>query len=73
MLGRIDGFGGFSIADWWPFRVRLLGGTAVAADEWAKAHDEFAPVLVMPDINGSLLADTDCVDRSMTATCVPGS
>ena len=79
MLGQIDGFGAFSIADWWPFRALLLGGAAVCVlaalrwgrgvmqrttDQWAKAHDEVAPVLVVPDINGSLLADTECVDSS---------
>ncbi len=50
MLGRIDGFGAFSIADRWPFR--------------AKAHEGVAPVLAIPDINGSLLADSECVDSS---------
>lgn len=39
------------------------GGEApVAADAWAAQHRGVAPVLVMPDINGSLTADTECVD-----------
>ena len=39
------------------------GGQASAtADAWAAAHRGVAPVLVMPDINGSLTADTECVD-----------
>ncbi|HEX5812814.1 MAG TPA: alpha/beta hydrolase-fold protein [Pseudonocardia sp.] len=39
------------------------GGEApAAADAWAAQHRGVAPVLVMPDINGSLTADTECVD-----------
>jgi S-formylglutathione hydrolase FrmB len=39
------------------------GGEAPAtADAWAAAHGGVAPVLVMPDINGSDVADTECVD-----------
>lgn len=39
------------------------GGLAQAtADAWAALHDGVAPVLVMPDINGSLTADSECVD-----------
>jgi S-formylglutathione hydrolase FrmB len=39
------------------------GGEAPAtADAWAAQHRGVAPVLVMPDINGSLTADTECVD-----------
>ncbi len=39
------------------------GGEARAtADAWAQRHDGVAPVIVMPDINGSMFADTECVD-----------
>lgn len=39
------------------------GGNAQAtADAWAAAHAGVAPVLVMPDINGSVAGDTECVD-----------
>lgn len=38
------------------------GEAAAAADAWAAQHRGVAPVLVMPDINGSLTADTECVD-----------
>jgi S-formylglutathione hydrolase FrmB len=42
------------------------GGQASAtADAWASAHRGVAPVLVMPDINGSLTADTECVDSPL--------
>jgi S-formylglutathione hydrolase FrmB len=39
------------------------GGQAQAtADAWAAGHGGVAPVLVMPDINGTLTGDTECVD-----------
>ncbi len=39
------------------------GGAAQAtADAWAKQHNGLAPVLVMPDINGSFTGDSECVD-----------
>lgn len=39
------------------------GGRAQAtADAWAARHGGVAPVLVMPDINGTLTGDTECVD-----------
>ncbi len=42
------------------------GGQAqMTADAWAAAHGGVAPVLVMPDINGSLTADTECVDSPL--------
>jgi S-formylglutathione hydrolase FrmB len=42
------------------------GGQAqVTADAWVAAHGGVAPVLVMPDINGSLTADTECVDSPL--------
>jgi S-formylglutathione hydrolase FrmB len=42
------------------------GGQAQStADAWAAAHGGVAPVLVMPDINGSLTADTECVDSPL--------
>jgi S-formylglutathione hydrolase FrmB len=31
-------------------------------DVWAAAHGGRAPIVVMPDVNGSLTADTECVD-----------
>jgi len=41
----------------------LRGGfAALTADEWSRAHDGLAPILVFPDPNGSALADTECVD-----------
>jgi S-formylglutathione hydrolase FrmB len=46
-----------SPADW------LDGGTARAtADAWAHEHGGVAPILVMPDINGDVFGDTECVD-----------
>lgn len=42
------------------------GGRAqFTADAWAAAHGGVAPVLVMPDINGSLTGDTECVDSPL--------
>jgi S-formylglutathione hydrolase FrmB len=42
------------------------GGRAQAtADAWAAKHDGVAPVLVMPDINGSTTGDTECVDSPL--------
>ncbi|MDN5930486.1 MAG: hypothetical protein L0I24_05410 [Pseudonocardia sp.] len=42
------------------------GGAAPAtADAFAAAHGGTAPVLVMPDINGSLTADSECVDSPL--------
>lgn len=39
------------------------GGLAPStADAWAAQHGGAAPVLVMPDINGSLTGDSECVD-----------
>jgi len=41
----------------------LDGGQAAAtADAYAAAHGGSAPILVMPDINGGLDADSECVD-----------
>ena len=34
----------------------------VTADKWAAAHHGVAPIIVMPDSNGSFLGDTECVD-----------
>jgi S-formylglutathione hydrolase FrmB len=43
-----------------------FGGMAQAtADAWAAGHGGNAPVLVMPDINGSLTGDTECVDSPL--------
>ncbi|MDT7581653.1 MAG: hypothetical protein QOK35_2917 [Pseudonocardiales bacterium] len=42
------------------------GGRAQAtADAWAAQHGGVAPVLVMPDINGSFTGDTECVDSPL--------
>jgi S-formylglutathione hydrolase FrmB len=38
------------------------GRADVTADRWAAAHDGVAPIIVMPDPNGSFTADTECVD-----------
>ena len=44
------------------------GGRAGAtADAWAARHGGVAPVLVMPDINGTLTGDTECVDSPLGA------
>jgi S-formylglutathione hydrolase FrmB len=41
----------------------LRGGRALAvSDGWAAAHGGRAPMLVLPDANGSLLGDTECVN-----------
>ena len=41
----------------------LRGGNAAAtAQKYADAHHGVAPLLVLPDPNGSLTADTECVD-----------
>lgn len=41
----------------------LYGGRATQTlDAWAATHGGRAPIVVMPDVNGSLLADTECVD-----------
>jgi len=34
------------------------------ADDYARAHHGFAPILVFPDPNGSNLGDTECVDSA---------
>ena len=38
------------------------GGADVTADRWAETHDGLAPIIVMPDLNGGFLADTECID-----------
>ena len=39
------------------------GGLAdVTADQWAHAHNGIAPIVVMPDINGGITEDTECVN-----------
>ncbi|WP_433784971.1 alpha/beta hydrolase [Actinomycetospora sp. CA-101289] len=41
----------------------LDGGQAAAtADAYAAAHGGAAPILVMPDVNGAIDADSECVD-----------
>jgi S-formylglutathione hydrolase FrmB len=44
--------------DW--FRAGLADRTA---DRFARAHHGRAPILVLPDQNGSFLGDTECVNR----------
>jgi S-formylglutathione hydrolase FrmB len=38
------------------------GGADVAADAYARAHHGFAPIIVMPDVNGGWWHDTECVN-----------
>ncbi len=38
------------------------GAAQTTADAWAAQHGGTAPVLVMPDVNGSLTGDSECVD-----------
>ena len=38
------------------------GQAAASSDAYAAAHGGRAPILVMPDVNGSVDADTECVD-----------
>ncbi len=45
-----------------PFVWAGGGEAQVTADAWAQGHHGVAPVIVMPDINGSMFADTECVD-----------
>lgn len=41
------------------------GGEAkTAADNWAAAHHGLAPIMVMPDVNGAELDDTECVNSN---------
>jgi len=44
-------------ADW------TRGGEAdLTADAWAHRHHGFAPIIVMPDVNGGFFNDTECVN-----------
>jgi S-formylglutathione hydrolase FrmB len=38
------------------------GQADLVADRWAATHGGVAPILLMPDVNGSFTADTECVD-----------
>jgi S-formylglutathione hydrolase FrmB len=38
------------------------GGALTLANEWAIAHHGNAPIMVLPDANGSTFGDTECVD-----------
>ena len=38
------------------------GGALTLANAWAAAHDGYAPMMVLPDANGGVLRDTECVD-----------
>jgi S-formylglutathione hydrolase FrmB len=55
--------------------LMLLGGSPGRTNDWlragyadrsaqafADAHDGLAPIMVMPDANGSMMGDTECVD-----------
>ncbi len=57
--------------------LMLLGGSPGRTNDWLRAgfadrtaeafaehHDGLAPILVMPDANGSVLGDSECVDGS---------
>ena len=39
-----------------------LPDAATLANHWAKTHRGYAPILVIPDPNGSILGDSECVD-----------
>jgi S-formylglutathione hydrolase FrmB len=38
------------------------GGALTLANDWASAHRGDAPIMVLPDVNGSTFGDTECVD-----------
>jgi S-formylglutathione hydrolase FrmB len=38
------------------------GGALALANEWATTHNGDAPIMVLPDVNGSTFGDTECVD-----------
>jgi S-formylglutathione hydrolase FrmB len=38
------------------------GGALALADAWATTHRGDAPIMVLPDVNGSTFGDTECVD-----------
>ncbi|HVV12582.1 alpha/beta hydrolase [Amycolatopsis sp.] len=42
------------------------GGAASTLDAWAAAHHGTAPIVVMPDINGSFDGDTECAGATET-------
>ncbi len=56
VLMLISGIPG-SPADW-----LRAGGALAVANDWAAAHGGIAPVMVLPDANGSWTHDTECVD-----------
>lgn len=41
------------------------GAAAAILDQWAQAHHGLAPIVVMPDVNGSVTGDTECVDSPL--------
>ena len=45
-----------------PADMVRAGGAAQIADAYAAAHGGVAPLLVMPDHNGGMFRDTECVD-----------
>lgn len=40
------------------------GAARQTAERWARAHGGVSPIVVMPDVNGDVLADTECVDSA---------
>lgn len=56
VLMMLAGTPGFT-ADW-----TRAGLADVITDQWAAAHGGLAPILVLPDANGSATGDTECVD-----------
>ena len=41
------------------------GQATATADAWATAHRGMAPIVVAPDVNGAVDADTECVDSAL--------
>jgi S-formylglutathione hydrolase FrmB len=58
VLMLLHGSPGFP-SDW-----TRAGDADLTADAFARAHGGLAPILVLPDPNGSFLADSECLDGS---------
>ena len=56
VLMLLHGSPGFP-SDW-----TRAGDADLTADAFARTHDGLAPILVLPDANGSFLADSECLD-----------
>jgi enterochelin esterase-like enzyme len=41
------------------------GGALQTAWEYARAHDGYAPIMVVPDTNGRVFGDTECINSRM--------